>query len=246
MKKKRILVQCKGCGNEFTFIPWQKRKYCSRKCYLINGMVNPMNNPISRKKVSESKIGKPRPDLANNPNHPFRDPKVRAKAVKRLQSPEVRQKISNAHRGRKHNYINGMQGRCAYDIWLEKYGKIEADKRRCNANEKRSIASSKSRIRQIQQRCGQIMPNYNPAGCIIIDWYNMYYDLNFQHAENGGEYHIKELGYFVDGYDKEKNIVIEIDERHHFDSSGNLRECDVQRQRRIENLLKCEFIRIKQ
>ena len=92
---------------------------------------------------------------------------------------------------------------------------------------------------------GQVCPNYNPKACKRMDEYGDKNGYNFQHAENGGEYHIKELGYYVDGYDKEKNVVIEVDEFHHFDKDGNLREKDVQRQKEIIDFLGCEFIRLK-
>jgi very-short-patch-repair endonuclease len=52
------------------------------------------------------------------------------------------------------------------------------------------------------------------------------------------------LGYWLDGYDKEKNVVIEADEIHHFDIDGNLREKDIIRQKEIEAQLKCKFLRI--
>lgn len=67
---------------------------------------------------------------------------------------------------------------------------------------------------------------------------------DLQHAENGGEYHIKELGYFVDGYSKEKNIVIEYYEKFHYSESKIKR--DLKRQQEIVNVLKCEFINIKE
>jgi len=53
------------------------------------------------------------------------------------------------------------------------------------------------------------------------------------------------IGYFVDGFIAEKNIVIEFDEEHHFDKSGNLINKDIIRQHDIEKYLKCLFIRIK-
>ncbi len=90
----------------------------------------------------------------------------------------------------------------------------------------------------------QLVPNYNPDGCRIINKYGLENNYNFQHAENGGEFYIKELGYWVDGYDKEKNIIIEIDEPYHF-SNGNLKEKDIKRQNEIVDLLNCKFIRIK-
>jgi hypothetical protein len=55
---------------------------------------------------------------------------------------------------------------------------------------------------------------------------------------NGGEYFIKELGYWVDGYDKEKNIVIEYYEKAHqyFINEDELRI------NKIKEFLNCEII----
>ena len=46
-------------------------------------------------------------------------------------------------------------------------------------------------INRIQTRFGQIMPNYNPVGCSMIEQYGKNNGYEFQHAENGGEYYIK-------------------------------------------------------
>jgi len=51
-------------------------------------------------------------------------------------------------------------------------------------------------------------------------------------------------GYFLDGYCKETNTAYEVDEAHHY-INGILREQDIVRQRRIEDELGCEFVRIK-
>ena len=90
---------------------------------------------------------------------------------------------------------------------------------------------------------GQISPNYNINACKIIDEYGKENGYNFQHAMNGGEFYIKELGYWVDGYDKDKNTVFEYDEKHHFDINGNLKPKDINRQANIINYLNCKFIR---
>jgi hypothetical protein len=55
----------------------------------------------------------------------------------------------------------------------------------------------------------------------------------------------KELGYFVDGYDKENNVVYEWDEKRHFNKDGSLKSKDVLRENEIKQFLKCKFIRIK-
>lgn len=91
----------------------------------------------------------------------------------------------------------------------------------------------------------QISPNYNPNGCELLDQIANENGTMIQHAMNGGEYYIKELGYWVDGYDQENNLVYEFDEKHHFDRNGNLKEKDQTRQHEIEHLLTCKFIRMK-
>jgi len=66
---------------------------------------------------------------------------------------------------------------------------------------------------------------------------------NLQHAENGGE--VNCLGYWLDGYDKELNIVFEYDEpKHYKDVTNNiLKDKDIQRQNNIINKLNCQFWR---
>jgi hypothetical protein len=82
---------------------------------------------------------------------------------------------------------------------------------------------------------------FNLKGCYFIDEYNKSNGYNFIHALNGGER--KFIGYSVDGYDAEKNVVFEYDERKHFDIEGNLRKKDIERMDRIKKHLGCRFIR---
>jgi hypothetical protein len=91
----------------------------------------------------------------------------------------------------------------------------------------------------------RIMPRYNVNSISIIEEYGITNGYSFIHAENVGEYHIKELGYFLDAYDPIKNVVLEIDESHHYDKDGQLIEKDVRRQKEIEDYLQCKFIRIR-
>jgi ribosomal protein S27AE len=81
-------------------------------------------------------------------------------------------------------------------------------------------------------------PSYNIIACEIIENYGKQHGYNFQHAMNGGEHFIKELGYWVDGYDKEKNVVIEYYENAHkyFINKDNLRI------KKIKEALNCEIV----
>jgi replication-associated recombination protein RarA len=103
----------------------------------------------------------------------------------------------------------------------------------------------KSALEYIAQLKGQVVPRYNKDSIRIIEEYGKKHGYRFMHAENGGEYFVQELGYFLDAYDPVNNIVLEIDERHHFTQSGALKDRDQERQSQIEKLLDCKFIRIK-
>jgi len=85
-------------------------------------------------------------------------------------------------------------------------------------------------------------PSFNIGACKIIDEYGKEHGYNFQHALNGGEYFISELGYWVDGYDKNKNVVIEFYEKAHkyFIEKDEIRIND------IKECLNCDIIIINE
>ena len=59
-------------------------------------------------------------------------------------------------------------------------------------------------------------PRYNKSAIPVLEQIAKEHGWNIQHAENGGEFYTG-IGYFVDAYDKEKNIVVEYDEPHHYE-----------------------------
>ena len=95
----------------------------------------------------------------------------------------------------------------------------------------------------IKKKTIKTRANYNIDSISIIESIGKEHGWNLQHAENGGE--IIVLGYWLDAYDKEKNIVLEFDEPYHYDDVLNniLREKDLERQQKIINFLQCEFWR---
>jgi hypothetical protein len=52
--------------------------------------------------------------------------------------------------------------------------------------------------------------------------------------------------YGVFYYEPNKNIVIEYDEKYHFDNQGNLKLRDIERQKWITNRIGCKFYRINE
>ena len=96
---------------------------------------------------------------------------------------------------------------------------------------------------KVENQIGPFKCFYNKKACKYIDKLNEEKCWNLQHAENGGE--VECLGYFLDGYDKDLNIVFEYDEEQHYkDKEHNiLNDKDIQRQQNIINKLHCEFWR---
>lgn len=90
----------------------------------------------------------------------------------------------------------------------------------------------------------KMTPRFNIKACYLFDEIAKEKSIHIQHALNGGEYYVKELGYWVDGYDSANNVVYEYDEKHHFDIDGNINKKDLIRQESIKMVLNCEFIRI--
>lgn len=64
--------------------------------------------------------------------------------------------------------------------------------------------------------------NFNPKACKYLDKLNEERGWNLQHAMNGGEIEI--YGYFVDGFDKGRNIIVEYDEKDHNRSDRKLKD----------------------
>ena len=96
-------------------------------------------------------------------------------------------------------------------------------------------------IDRIKKLKGCVSPSYNPRACKYFDELNREKRWELIHAENGKEYYIKNLGYWIDGYDKKRNIVVEYDESYH--NSPKQRKKDNIRQKQIKKLLKCRFFR---
>ena len=64
---------------------------------------------------------------------------------------------------------------------------------------------------------------------------------DLKHATNVGEFYYR--GYFADGYDADKNIWFEYDEKHHYYKNGNLKQKDIDRMNTIIHHLHCKFFR---
>lgn len=144
---------------------------------------------------------------------------------------EIKAIFIKSSKTRKLNLLHDKNGK-AINNW---YGKHHTEESKQKTRE--------STIKYIESLFGQYKPRYNKNACKFINNLNKQNNWNLQHAENGGEFKI--CGYFVDGYDKDLNIVFEYDEpKHYIDIENNLlKDKDIQRQNIIINKLNCSFWR---
>lgn len=184
--------------------------------------------------------------------------------IGRKHSEETKQKMSKSGKGRifseKHRLriSAGQRGKILSNKTKQKISEVmkgrvfsDATKRKMSKNNvgfkgRKHSKETKQKLRlshinRLEQIHGQLFPGYNPVACGIIEEYGKKHGFNFQHAENGGEFHIKELGFWVDGYDAKKNVVIEYYENWHQTQLTK----DNNRKLEIVDCLDCEFIELK-
>lgn len=199
-------------------------QYCGKKCIGKNSLTqhelrckeNP--NKINFQKNHESGFIKYNQDCRNNiKHHPHKGQTKRTSEALRKSSETL------------HNrYQIG-------DITPPFKGKKHSEK----TKEKMRYAAMNYLNKAKHLKC----PRYNVKSIDYINSLNEEKGWNLQHAENGGEYEI--CGYYVDGYDKEHNIVFEYDEPHHYNDVINsmLKDRDIERQNIIIKELNCDFYR---
>lgn len=149
----------------------------------------------------------------------------------KIVSDEFRTKMSKIVIGRKHTLKSRLK------MSVSQIGKNTWTANRIVSD----ITKHKMRIKRIEDlRSKGIFPgckfskNYNPLACEFIEKWGKSNGYNFQHALNGGEVEID--GYFMDGYDKNKNVVFEFDEPHHY-RNIKLQQKDKDREKHIIDAL---------
>lgn len=159
----------------------------------------------------------------------------------RKASVETKAKLSKIRTGRNISEEQKKQ------ISIANTGRVFSDefKQKCRERMLGNVPSQETR-RKLRlaaiRRIGQVFPNYNTSACKLFDAINSRFGLGGKHAENGGEYYIQELGYWLDFYEPTINLAIEYDEYHHKYTI----EKDIKRQQQIVEQLNCKFVRIKE
>jgi len=226
----RVCFQCKDIivyKDKYYFNQSEKKNRVCRKCGNINANRSKWANPITRTKMLDS------PRFSGG-HH----------------SEQTKIKMSEARTGSKHpcygkpcpeNVKEAVRkSRLGVSNTLESRKKVSEKLlgRKLTLEHKQNIAKGLRKYKA--SHFGS--PNYNKIACKLFEQINIELGWNGQHAENGGEYHIKELGYVVDYYEPTHNVVIEYDEPHH--CRIKKMEKDKIRQQEIEEVLNCKFIRI--
>ena len=115
------------------------------------------------------------------------------------------------------------------------YGKIFSDEHK-----------NKIRLSHIKRakRVGKFYkPNFNEKSCQYFDKMEKEKGWNGFYATKNGECFIEDLGYWLDYFEPNKNIVVEWDESRHYNSLGELNDVDKFRMDKIIKHLNCQFFR---
>jgi hypothetical protein len=202
----------------------RKCKKCGSDVFHKNEVL--LNRAIKQNKVcvscaqKEAKLG-PNNGMYGKKHKPSTIDKIKEKRKQQIFTDETKNKLSILVKKRLEEFNH----------WL---GRVHTDESR-----KKMRKSAIEYIETVKFNGGQLKPKYNINSISIIEEYGKKHGYNFLHAENGGEYYIKELGYYLDAYDTEKNVVLEVDERRHrYYTNDRTREDE------ITNFLGCKFIRI--
>ena len=244
-KRKEWKRNCPNCGKELIYSSkrwfYTNRKYnkvcrsCIRK---LKGLHPPSKEGIKLLSNHKIKIGKSIKEWHKTSIHPMLGKKHKIDTILLLKE---------SHKGNN----NGMYGKKHTLKTRLKISKTRIEKRIPGpkmTDEGLRILRVK-RIMEIEKdkfNGNQVIPSFNKKSCEVFKKLNEKLNLSGMFATNGGEYHIKKLGYFLDYYEPNKNVVIEWDERNHYNVDGTLKNDDVRRQKEITNYLKCRFYRINQ
>jgi hypothetical protein len=220
---------CPICDKQFLDYRSNHRKFCSRECSDKGRVKNGNSGEKWFQSMSHIDMGKWRGK--KNPNHSeiMKGCVPWNKGLTKENSESVKK------------YVDKKIGvpkskECKDKIRLKKIGTILSEE----TKNKMSLTARKNIKNKIQKIYKKWHPNYNPNACLIIENYGNENGFNFQHAMNGGEIYIEELGYWLDGYDNKNNVVIEYYEKHHKKQIIK----DEKRKKEIIDFLKCKFIEI--
>jgi DNA-directed RNA polymerase subunit RPC12/RpoP len=226
--RKSWIKNCTKCNKEIVYFDkWQykdsvkKNRNC-KSCRSRMLMTGRRLSEVAKLKISQKNKGK----------KPWLGKKLSIKHRKKLSEYRKNNptKLTEEQRIQRSNRFLGNKYRNGH-LHKEDTKKRISDSMKVRVKDKNFLDIVKNKF----------IPNYNKIACSYFDNLNESNHWNLQHALNGGE--IKFEGYWLDAYDKEKNIAVEYDECRHYYKNGLLKEKDLDRMNYIKNKLGCKFFR---
>lgn len=182
--------------------------------------------------------------------------KIISSNVGRILSKESRDKISQGNKGQK-AWNKGLSK--FTDSRVANYSNKTSITRKAKLRDgtlihnslgiKRTLESrNKMRLARINNilKNNKTWPSYNKNACKFFEYFDLKADTIGVYAGNPNEFLIKDLGYWLDYINFSLKIIIEWDEDHHFEKSGELTKRDIIRQEEIQRYFsEYKFIRIR-
>ena len=182
-----------------------------------------------RRKMSANNTGKNNPFFGKM--HSDKTKRKMSAAHKGKSSWSKGKKFSDEHKRKISLALNGRSRPSLSDEHKQKLSLALIGKKFSNEH--------REKLREV--RLGKVTPNFNPFACQKIDEYGKQHGYNFQHALNGGE--VRVVGYSLDGYDKEKNVVIEYYEPYH-NRKSQIEHDRVRKENIIKSIKPIKFIEL--
>jgi hypothetical protein len=220
---------CPVCGSQFLDYKSNHRKFCSTKCSDEGRVKNGNSGEKWYQSMSHVDMGK------------WRGKKNLKQIEKMIGKDPWNKGLTKKNSESVRKYVDKKVGVKKTEETKNKIRLKKIDTKLSEETKNKMSLSARKNIKnKIQTIYKKWHPNYNPNACLVIENYGKENGFNFQHAMNGGEFYIEELGYWVDGYDETNNVVIEYYEKHHNIQISK----DKKRKNEIVKFLKCKFIEI--
>jgi hypothetical protein len=220
--EEELSRKCPKCRCQIFYKEIKAKRVADRKMTVCKSCQSNQTSEAYKGKSFEERLGKNKAKIVKR--------KISQSNKGRIFSQSTRQLISEHRKEYYKKNPFAASGKNNPMHGIHRYGKNNPNYRQNWSEERKDAARVSSAIPH----------RYNKNACLYLNKLSEEMGWNLQHAENGGEYLIKR--YFVDGYDKERNIVVEYDERHHY-SGGKLKQKDIDRMNKIIQYTGCRFYR---
>lgn len=227
-KRNKITKRCENCSTFFKTYEFSKQKYCSKKCVYSS---KKRNERISKSFKAKHNFGEKNLNYLICPI---------CGCIKKILTKHIKEK----HKLSKGEFLKlyPNQKLICDETKIKRSKSLTGKKMPQKAIQKIRIAL----LNRIEKNYGIPSPFYTPQACEFFKQFDKAMETKGRYAVyGGGEYNIKELGYFPDYINFDLKLIIECDDPSHFNLEGNLKQKDIQRQQEIQEFYPdFTFIRI--